>query len=145
MYFFQVIEDASVKTVLSKPRLINIIEGEDWRAPIMTYLHHYYEQDSANEQIRMQERARAYQIIGNNLYKASVLGPLLWCLRKAEGQEILLEVHAGIYRGHIGACMLAAKVLRQEFYWPAMIDDASKLVSTCEACQKFSHRSKSPA
>jgi hypothetical protein len=26
-----------------------------------------------------------------------------------------------------------------------MIDDAAKLVSTCEACQKNSHRSKSPA
>jgi hypothetical protein len=25
-----------------------------------------------------------------------------------------------------------------------MIDDATKIVSTCEACQKFSHRSKSP-
>jgi hypothetical protein len=25
-----------------------------------------------------------------------------------------------------------------------MIDDATKLVSTCKACQKFSHRSKSP-
>jgi hypothetical protein len=33
--FFQVLEDASVKTVLSEPRVINIIEGEDWRAPIM--------------------------------------------------------------------------------------------------------------
>jgi hypothetical protein len=30
--FFQVIKDASVKTVLSEPRLINIIEGGDWRA-----------------------------------------------------------------------------------------------------------------
>jgi hypothetical protein len=26
-----------------------------------------------------------------------------------------------------------------------MIDDAAKLVATCEACQKFSHRSKAPA
>jgi hypothetical protein len=26
-----------------------------------------------------------------------------------------------------------------------MIDDAAKIVSTCEACQKFSHQSKSPA
>jgi hypothetical protein len=33
--FFQVLEDASVKIVLSEPRVINIIEGEDWRAPIM--------------------------------------------------------------------------------------------------------------
>jgi hypothetical protein len=28
--FFQVIEDASVKTFELKPRLINVIEGEDW-------------------------------------------------------------------------------------------------------------------
>jgi ribonuclease HI len=28
--FFQVIEDASIKTFEPKPRLINVIEGEDW-------------------------------------------------------------------------------------------------------------------
>jgi hypothetical protein len=53
--FFHVIEDASVKTVLLELRLINIIEGEDWRAPIMAYLRHYYELDSANEQIIMHQ------------------------------------------------------------------------------------------
>jgi hypothetical protein len=52
--FFQLLEDASVKTVLPKPRIINIIKGEGWRALIMAYLHHYYEPDSKNEQIRMQ-------------------------------------------------------------------------------------------
>jgi hypothetical protein len=41
--FFQVIEDASVKTVVPEPRLINVIEGEDWRSPIMAYHRHYYE------------------------------------------------------------------------------------------------------
>jgi hypothetical protein len=51
--FFQVLEDASVKIVPPKPRVINIIEGEDWRAPIMAYLHHYYEPDSKNKQIRL--------------------------------------------------------------------------------------------
>jgi hypothetical protein len=33
--FFQMLDDALVKTVLSEPSLINIIEGEDCRAPIM--------------------------------------------------------------------------------------------------------------
>jgi hypothetical protein len=46
---------------------------------------------------------------------------------------------------HIGARALAAKVLWQSFYWPAMIDDAAKLVSTCEACQRFSRKTKVPA
>jgi hypothetical protein len=26
-----------------------------------------------------------------------------------------------------------------------MIDDTAKLVSTCEACQRFSHKTKAPA
>jgi hypothetical protein len=67
--FFQVLEDASIKTVLSETRLINVIEGGgDWRASIMTYLRHYYEPDNTT---------RAYQIIDNNLYRASISGPLL--------------------------------------------------------------------
>jgi hypothetical protein len=52
--FFQVLEDTSVKIGLPGPRVINIIEGKDWRAPIMAYLCHYYELDNKNEQIRMQ-------------------------------------------------------------------------------------------
>jgi hypothetical protein len=51
--FFQLLQDASVKTVLPKPKIINIIEGEDWRAPIMAYLCHYYEPKGKNEKIRM--------------------------------------------------------------------------------------------
>jgi hypothetical protein len=51
--FYQVLEDASVKKPLPEPKLINIIEGEDWRAPIMVYLCHYYEPDSTTEKIRM--------------------------------------------------------------------------------------------
>jgi hypothetical protein len=131
--FFQVLEDASVKTVLSEPKVVNIIKGEDWRALIMTCIRHYHEPDNKNEQIRMQQRAKDYQMVSNELYKTSVPGPLLRCPSKAEGQEILWEVHVGISGGHIGAHALAAKVLRHEFYWPAMIDDGAKLVSTCEA------------
>jgi hypothetical protein len=38
--FYQVLENASVKTVLLEPRVININEGEDWIALIMAYLSH---------------------------------------------------------------------------------------------------------
>jgi hypothetical protein len=47
--FFQVLEDASVKTFPPEPKVINIIEGEDCRAPIMAYLHYYYETYNKNE------------------------------------------------------------------------------------------------
>jgi hypothetical protein len=48
--FFHVLKDASVKTIPSKPKVINIIEEEEWSAPIMAYLCHYYESDSKNAQ-----------------------------------------------------------------------------------------------
>jgi hypothetical protein len=101
--FFRVMEDALMKTFESEPRLINIIEGEDWQAPIMMYLHLYYESDNTNGHTRMQQRAKYYQKIDNDLYKTFVSGPVLRCVSKAEGQELLSEVHAGVCGGHIGA------------------------------------------
>jgi hypothetical protein len=83
--FFQVILDTFIKSVEAEPRVINLIEGEDWRTPIMVYLCHYYKLDSAIEHTRMHQRARAYQIVDNDLYKTSISGPLLHCVSKAEG------------------------------------------------------------
>jgi hypothetical protein len=136
--FFQVIEDPSIKTVVPKPRMVNVVLGEDWRAPIMAYLHHHYKPDNNTELTRMQQRAKAYQIIGAELYKTSVTGPLLRCLSRDEGKELLAQTHSGVCGGHIGARALAAKVFRQSFYWPSIVDDASKPVTTCQACQKLS-------
>jgi hypothetical protein len=84
--FFHVIEDPSVKTVEPEPRMINIVWGEDWRAPILAYPCHHYEPDSSTELTRMQQRANAYQIIRDELYKTSVTGPLQWCLSRDKGK-----------------------------------------------------------
>jgi hypothetical protein len=57
---------------------------------------------STIEHTRMQQRARAYQIVDIDLYKTSISGPLLRCVSKAEGQKILSKIHVGIYEGYIG-------------------------------------------
>jgi hypothetical protein len=87
--FFQVIEDLSVKTVEPKPRMVNIIQGEEWRASITAYLRNHYEPDSRAEMIRIQQRVKAYQIIEEELYKTSVTRPCLRCSSKDEGKEML--------------------------------------------------------
>jgi hypothetical protein len=45
---------------------------------------------------------------------------------------------------HSGPRALAAKVIRQGFYWPAIICTANRVTRSCKACQKFSPRSGSP-
>jgi hypothetical protein len=102
----------------------------------MAYLRHHYEPDNKTKLLKMQQRAKAYQVIGNELYKTSDIGPLLRCLSKVEGRELLAEIHLGVWGGgHIGSRGLTAKVFTQGFYWPSIIDDASKIVATCEAYQ----------
>jgi hypothetical protein len=47
--FFQTIEDPFVKTAEPEPRMVHIVQGEDWRALIMAYLRHHYEPDSSTD------------------------------------------------------------------------------------------------
>jgi hypothetical protein len=60
----------------------------------------------------MQQRAKAYQIIRDGMYKTLVTGPLLCYLNRDEGKELLTQTHSGVCGGHIGARALAAKVFR---------------------------------
>jgi hypothetical protein len=78
----------------------------------------------------MHQRAKAYQVIGEELYKISITGPLLCCLSKEEGKDLVTQIHAGACGGHIRARALTTKVFRQGSYWPSIIDDAVKLVPT---------------
>jgi hypothetical protein len=58
---------------------------------------------------------------------------------------LLTQIHAGVCGGHIGARALIAKVFRQGFYWPSIIDNVAKLAKTCQACQKFSTNIQAPS
>jgi hypothetical protein len=60
----------------------------------------------------MQQKAKAYQVIGEGLYKTSVIGPLLHYLSKDEGKVLLTQIHAEACRDHIRVRALTAKVLR---------------------------------
>jgi hypothetical protein len=108
--FFQVIEDPSMKTVKPEPMMVNVVQEEDWRAPIMAYLRCHYELDSNIELIRMKQRAKAYQVIGEELYKTSIMGPVLCYLSNDECKDLLAPIHAGACGGHIGARALTVKV-----------------------------------
>jgi hypothetical protein len=125
--------------------MVNVVQVEDWRALIMAYLCSHYEPNSNTELIRMQQRAQAYQVIGEELYKTSIMGPLLRCLRKDEGNDLFAQIHAGGCGGHTRVRALAAKVFRHGLYWTSIIDGAAKLVRTCQACQKLSPSSKAPS
>jgi hypothetical protein len=126
-------------------RIVNLIMTEDWRAPITLFLQGYYHPTDISEAKRLKHQSRDFALIEGQLYKKGVSQPMLKCVTETEGIQILHEVHSGTCGSHAGLRALAAKVIRQGFYWPAMICAANRVTRSCEACQKFSPRSGSPS
>jgi hypothetical protein len=65
---------------------------------------------------RMQAMTKPYMIIEEELYKQEVCSPLLKCLSRAEGQELMKEIQAGVCGALIESRTLLGKVFRQGFY-----------------------------
>jgi hypothetical protein len=115
---------------------ISPVHSEDWRTEIVSFLQGNYLSDDKGYNKRMEARTRPYVIIEGELYKHGVCSPLLKCLSRTEGQELMKEIHAGLCGAHIGSRPLAGKVFSQGFYWPKAASDAAKLVQKCENCQR---------
>jgi hypothetical protein len=119
-------------------RIVNLIMTEDWRAPITLLLQGYYHPSDVNEAKRLKHQSEDFAIIEGQLYKKGVIQPMLKCVTEIEGIHIMREVHNGTCGSYSGPRALAAKVIRQGFYWHAIIFAANRVTRSCEACQKFS-------
>jgi hypothetical protein len=126
-------------------RIVNLIMTEDWRALITLYLQGHYHPSDSNEAKRLKHRSRDFTVVGGQLYRKGINQPMLKCITEIEGIQILREVHIGTCGSHSGPRALAAKVIRQGFYWPAIICTVNRVTRSCEACQKFSPRSSIPS
>jgi hypothetical protein len=91
---------------------ISHVHCEDWRTEIVSFLQgNCFSNDEAYNK-RMVARTRPYVIIEEELYKHRVFSPLLKCLSRTKGQELMKEIHAGICGAHIGSRPLLGKVFR---------------------------------
>jgi ribonuclease HI len=135
-------EGLQITTNAEGHRIVNLIMAEDWRAPITLFLQGYYHPGDVNEAKRLKHQSRDFTLIEGQLYKKGISQPMLKCVTETEGLQILSEVHSGT---HSGPRALTAKVIRQGFYWSAIICAANRVTRSCEACQKFSPRSGNPS
>jgi ribonuclease HI len=143
--FFETIKAPSVELMEGAVLTISPVHSEDWRTEIISFLQGNCLSDDETYNKRMEVRTRPYVIIEGELYKHGVCSPLLKCLSRTEGIELMKEVHAGLCGSHIGSRPLLGKVFRQGFYWPKVASDATDLVQKCENCQKCARDQKPPS
>jgi hypothetical protein len=143
--FFETIKAPSVELMERAVLAISPIHSEDWRTEIISFLQGNCLSDDEAYNKRMEARTRPYVIIEGELYKHGVYSPLLKCLSRAEGIELMKEIHSGLCGSHIRSRPLLGKVFRQGSYWPKAASDATELVHKCENCQKCIKDQKRPS
>ena len=115
--------------------------------PIWDYLIDGRLPDDPKEASKIRARSARFTNHRGSLYKRGFFTPILKCIVGKDADYVLREVHEGICGNHIGARTLAGKVLRQGYYWPTMLKDATDLVRKCKICQehaKISHLPSEP-
>ena len=118
-----------------------------WMDPIWDYLVDGKLPSDPKEASKLRARSARFTVPWGTLYKRGFSTPIHKCVGKKDANYILREVHEGICGNHIGAWTLAGKTLRQGYYWPTMLRDATKLVRKCKVCQehaKISHLPSEP-
>ena len=130
------VDNEEVSPVMSEP---------SWMDPIWDYLVDRILPSGLKEASKLRTRSARFTIHQGTLYKRGFSTPILKCVGKENANYLLREVHEGICDNHIRARTLAAKTLRQGYYWPTILKDATELVRKCKICQEHAHISHLPS
>ena len=132
---------------LNSEEVSPVISESSWMNPIWDYLEEGLLPNDLKEASKLRTRSARFTIHQGALYKRGFFTPVLKCIAGGDTNYVLREVHEGECGNHIGARALAGKVLRQGYYWPTMLRDATELVKKCKVCQehaKISHLPSEP-
>jgi hypothetical protein len=113
--FFETIKAPSIELMERAVLTISLVHSEDWRTKIISFLQGNCLWDEEAYNKRMEARTRPYVIIEGDLYKHGVCSPLLKCLSRNEGHELMKDIHAGLCGAHIGSRPLLGKIFKQGF------------------------------
>ena len=104
--------------------------------PIWDYLVEGTLPIDPKEASKLRNRSARFTIHRGTLYKRGFSTPILKCVRKEDANYVLREVHEGICGNHIRVRSLAAKTLRQGYYWATIFKDGTELIKKCKICQE---------
>ena len=113
--------------------------------PIWDYIIYGRLPDDPKEAAKIRTRSTRFTNHKGSLYKRGFFTPILKCIAGKNTEYVLREVHEGVCGNHIGARTLAGKVLRQGYYWPTILKDATDLVRRCKICQEHDKISRLPS
>ncbi|KAI3463696.1 hypothetical protein Pfo_020359 [Paulownia fortunei] len=113
-----------------------------WKGNIVQYLTMEELPDNPIDARKLKTRAARFLIVDGELYKRGFSQPYLKCLTPTKANYLLREIHEGICGNHLEGKSLAAKALRQGYFWPTI---QRELVMRCRDCQEHANIQHRPA
>ncbi|RDX77092.1 Gypsy retrotransposon integrase-like protein 1, partial [Mucuna pruriens] len=116
--------------------------AEPWYFDIKRYLEkgEYPNEAYENRKRTLRRLASGFLLSGTILYKRNTNMTLLRCVDGQEAEQIMEEVHEGIFGTHANEHALARKILRAGYYWTQMESDYYQHVQKCAKCQIYANR-----
>lgn len=108
-----------------------------WTQVYKEYLQHGLQPNNNNEARMLRMKSSRRTMIDGILSKKSTTGSLQRCLKREEADKVLKDVHEGDCGNHANRRNLPLKILRMEYYWPMLRQDALEYTRKCDACQRL--------
>jgi hypothetical protein len=142
-------KDSSLSTLFYIDNKIIPVSEHPWYNNFFYYLQNQRCPDNldTHQRIRVCLESARYVIIGDFLFRRSVNGILLCCVKKEEAQKLLQETHGSSNSvihigGHFSAKTITLKIIRKGYYCPSIFRNSYVFSRSCEKCQKFAGKER---
>ena len=118
--------------------------GETLMTPYQRYLADGVLPLEPTEAKKIKKNLSKYTLIDGKLFRHGFTHPILVCVSGEQCTCIIVELHEGICRSHIGGRSLSSKAIRAGYYWPTMRGDCMGYAQWCKQCQQHVDWHKTP-
>ena len=127
--------EAAAPTAEDEPLVLAVDpQAPTWALHTVRFLQTGEFPEEQEEAEKVARRSSMYQFVDDALYRRRTNGVKMKCIPQEDGLELLSEIHGGMCGSHVRSRALAGKAFRQGFFWPTTLQDATTLVTRCEAC-----------
>ncbi|KAM1107228.1 hypothetical protein ACFX10_004064 [Malus domestica] len=112
--------------------MIEEVEAEDWRTPVLRYLKDHSFPISKKDR----QQVTKYVLWEENLLRKTPDRLMLKCLGQEESMKVMAKVHEGICGAHQAGTKMRWLLRRYGFFWPNMEKDCKDYAQGCEECQR---------
>jgi hypothetical protein len=101
---------------------------------IREYLDNQLSSDDNAKVEHLACKSRMYHLIDRVLYRQDANRMMMKCISRAQGIELLKDIHKGVCGSHSSWHSIIIKAFKHGFYLPIAKDEVMEVIKKCKEC-----------